>query len=284
MAKKKRSGKVSASASPSQKEAAKRSSSSKWLIMTGMALCIAAVLFLARSENTESKPVEYKWKVVNKFPHDMTAYTQGFFYRNGQFYESTGGMGKSTVRRVDPQTGSVLRIRNMASNYFGEGLAFYKGVLWQITWENGEAIVYDSDTLEPIRTYSYQGPGWGLTTDGEHLIMSDGTDKIVFRDPKNFQILRSMKVTAPWPVSKLNELEYINGEIWANVYQTNYVLRISPETGKVLGRINFSGILEREDRHGGEDVLNGIAWDEGNKRLFITGKYYGKVYEVVVQE
>lgn len=289
MAKKKRAAKGttqrSGTSAPQKSTAKNRGASRRWMALVGGMVCIFALVLLAWPEKTKPRgPIEYQWKLVNKFPHDRGAYTQGLFFKDGVFFESTGSLGQSSVRKVDPETGSILNIRQMEDTYFGEGLAHYKGVLWQITWQNQEAIVYDSATLEPIRSYDYQGEGWGLTTDDKHLIMSDGSNELQFRDPKNFELLKTLKVTAPWPVTNLNELEYIDGEIWANVYQTNLVLRISPDTGKVLGRINFSGILDASDRHGGEDVLNGIAWDPEKRRIFITGKYYARVYEVALEE
>lgn len=222
--------------------------------------------------------------VIAKRAHDLTAYTQGLLFRDGFFYESTGQYGASSLRKVDPRTGRVLMQRRLTDQFFAEGLAYFKGILVQLTWKSERAFVYDSDSLELLRLFFYEGEGWGLTRDDSSFIMSDGSHRLYFRDPGTFEIQRTIEVLEKGePVNRLNELEFINGEIWANVYQTFEILRISPRTGEVLGRIDLAGILQPEDRNGHEDVLNGIAYDPVEERLFVTGKRYSHVYEIQIQ-
>ncbi len=253
------------------------------LIFMGCLLALILVILMAvpRSSQNTKLMAHYDFKVLAKMPHDPTAYTQGLLYQDGLFYESTGQNGQSSVRRVDPTSGQVLLRRDLDNRYFGEGLALFKGALFQLTWRSGRVFVYNSDTLEPLREHHYQGEGWGLTHDGSSLIMSNGSNTLSFRDPSTFAITKT--ITVKGGPQRLNELEYIKGEIWANVYFTNTVLRISPTDGELLGKIDFSGILAPADRNGHEDVLNGIAYDTDSARLFITGKRYSYIYEVALQ-
>jgi glutaminyl-peptide cyclotransferase len=223
----------------------------------------------------------YTYDVVNTYPHDRGAFTQGLVYLNGELLESTGLNGQSSLRRVNLTTGEVLQQTAVPAEYFAEGLAAFGDQLFQLTWLNQKCFVYDLKTFTWQKDFPYQGQGWGLTTDGQSLIMSDGSEQLRFIDPKTFTETRRIDVTADGlPVNRLNELEYVKGEIFANVWRTDYVLRIDPATGKVTGVIDFSGLLAPSDRYDNTDVLNGIAYDPTGDRLFVTGKKWPKLFEV----
>jgi glutaminyl-peptide cyclotransferase len=227
----------------------------------------------------ESIPV-YSYEVVNVWPHDRKAFTQGLVFLNGTLLESTGLNGQSTLRKVDLTTGTVQKRVEVPAIYFAEGLAVLGGKIFQLTWQNGEGFVYDLETFQIEKEFAYEGEGWGLTTDNQWLILSDGTPQIRFLDPVTFEVKRTINVLSHGqPVSRLNELEFINGEIYANVWQTDYVVRINPATGQVVGAIDFTGLLSNDERTD-TDVLNGIAYDATNHRLFITGKLWPKLFEV----
>lgn len=247
----------------------------RWLV-GGM---IVLGLFGCNSSNE----VQAKWRVVEKLPHDPAAYTQGLLYLDGFFYESTGLNGQSSLRQINPKTGEVLQIQRLAPQFFGEGLALADEQLVQLTWKAGVAFVYDKTSFKLKHVFHYDTEGWGLVSDGQRLIMSDGSPYLYFRDPQTFALLGRIKVHDEGRLVRyLNELEYIDGEVWANVYQTNTIVRIDPQTGSVNGKMDFTGLLTSADRHGREDVLNGIAYDKKNQRLFITGKRYGYVYQIEV--
>lgn len=234
---------------------------------------------------SDIKPDLYSFRVVNMFPHDKTAYTQGLIYHDGCFYESTGGEGKSSLRKVDIETGNILKIHNLESKFFGEGLVEYEGRLFQLTWRNNVGFVYDIQSFTEIKRVHYTTQGWGLTNNGRDLIMSDGTNKLYFLEPEYFTVLSSIEVYDDKnQVWQLNELEYINGEIWANIYTTDRIAQIDPSTGKVLAYIDLSGILPDKDRHPELAELNGIAWDSENERLFITGKNWPRLFEIKLVE
>lgn len=225
------------------------------------------------------------YEIIRRLPHDHAAYTQGLLFHDGVFYESTGLYGQSTLRKVDPDSGWPQRQHKLPDRYFGEGLTLLNDELFQITWREGKALVYDRETFKLLREFDYTTEGWGLTDDGQRLIMSDGTDRLFFRDPTTFQVVHLLKVTDQGePVTLLNELEYIDGEIWANIYRTDDIVRIDPKTGQVKARLDFSDLVAPDERNGQEDVLNGIAYDETGKRLFVTGKRYSFVYEVRMRE
>jgi len=221
----------------------------------------------------------YRYRIVNTFPHDKNAFTQGLEYHNGYLYESTGLKGESSLRKVELRTGRVLRIHRLAPEYFGEGITILGDRIYQLTWQNGICFVYDLNTFRQITQFRYYGEGWGLTNDGKHLIMSDGSDTITFRDPETFAEVRKIRVRANGkPVEMLNELEYIEGEIWANIWYSDMIARIDPQTGFVKAWIDMEG-LPVPDRTS-EDVLNGIAYDRQNKRIFVTGKRWSKLFEI----
>ena len=222
----------------------------------------------------------YGYTVVNTYPHDRDAFTQGLLYLDGVLYEGTGLNGRSSIRKVKLETGEVLQKHDIPEPYFGEGIAVWNSELIQLTWQSGTAFVYDRQTFRPLRTFKYTGEGWGLTHDGTSLIMSDGTDALRFLDPVTFAERRRLRVTAVGaPVRELNELEYVNGEVFANLWQTDYVARINPKTGTVSGWIDLRALLPPRER-AGTDVMNGIAFDEARDRLFVTGKLWSKLFEI----
>jgi glutaminyl-peptide cyclotransferase len=219
-------------------------------------------------------------KVLSVRPHDPNAFTQGLLLHDGSLYESTGLKGRSTLREVDPQTGAVKRKVDMPADYFAEGLALVGDRLIQLTWQNGKALLYDRADFKPVGELHYDGEGWGLCWDGTRLVMSDGSDRLTFRDPKTFAILSTLGVTVGGqPAYQLNELECVDGAIYANVWQTDDILRIDPKDGRVTAVIDASGLLTREERLK-TDVLNGIAWDPAAKSFLITGKLWPKLFEV----
>lgn len=225
----------------------------------------------------------YTYKVIHSYPHDPNAFTQGLIYLNGFLYESTGLNGRSSLRMVELTTGRVIRQQAVPSQYFAEGLTNWKSNLVQLTWKAGEAFEYDLFSFQREKLFHYPGEGWGLTQDGRELIMSDGSADLRLLDPNTFREISRVHVTdSGTPVTELNELEYVRGEVYANVWQTNRIARISPKTGKVLSWIDCTGLLSGSDSTGHEDVLNGIAYDRERDRLFVTGKLWPKVFEIKV--
>ncbi|MGB4594742.1 MAG: glutaminyl-peptide cyclotransferase [Anaerolineaceae bacterium] len=221
------------------------------------------------------------YEVLDQFPHDPTAYTQGLLIHNGLFYESTGTYGNSSLRVVEPKTGKVLQDQPLEDRYFGEGLALLNNKLYQLTWRENTGFVYDLNTLELINTWQYDTEGWGLTTDGTNLIMSDGSADLRWIDPVTFEVLRVLEVTQDGiPATRLNELEWIEGEIYTNVYTTETILRIDPETGEVLTVLDMSGLTPDVNKADPNEVLNGIVYDPATKRLFVTGKLWDVLYEI----
>jgi glutamine cyclotransferase len=252
-----------------------------WLAAFVVAAAAIAVVAWAQL-GPRHAPTVAGFKVIAAYPHDPAAFTQGLAIEKGQLYEGTGMYGASTVRRVDLTSGRPEKQRALSPRYFGEGIAILGGLLYQITWQNGAAVVYDLDTFEVQRTMQYDGEGWGLTHDGRQLIMSDGSATIRFRDPQTFAVTREIEVINDGvPLVKLNELEYIDGEIWANIWYDDRIVRISPADGKVLGFIDLSTLYPHSARNS-EAVLNGIAYDTAAKRLFVTGKNWPQLYEIEV--
>jgi glutamine cyclotransferase len=249
-----------------------------------LGLCLA--LFALVSACAKKAPVEegvknYSYTIVNTWPHDPGAFTQGLIYLNGGLIESTGLNGLSSLRKVDLTTGKVQQQTRLSDEYFGEGMTVIGNRVYQITWRNQKGFVYDLATFAVIKEFTYTGEGWGLTTDGHSLILSDGTATLRFLDPETFQVTRSVEVTNDGqPMTQLNELEYVHGEIYANIWQTNSIARINPSTGVVTGLIDFTGLLPLPDRQPNTDVLNGIAYDADHDRLFVTGKNWPKIFEV----
>jgi glutamine cyclotransferase len=240
-----------------------------------------AFLALAVAPAKAAVPV-YGATVVRAYPHDPGAFTEGLFYLNGFLYESTGLEGKSSLRKVELATGKVLERRPLNSKYFGEGIVAWKGKLVQLTWQSQIGFTYDLATFKPRTSFNYQGEGWALTQDGERLIMSDGTPQLRFLDPASLKQTGRVAVTLDGrPIDNLNELEWVKGEVLANVWQTNYIVRIDPKTGKITGVIDLTPLANAEAAKGRPiDVLNGIAYDAAHDRLFVTGKLWPDLYEI----
>lgn len=223
----------------------------------------------------------YTYKVVNTYPHDQQAFTQGLVFENGVLYEGTGLRGRSALRRVELETGHVLQIRELPTQFFGEGVTIHRNKIIQLTSQSGIGFVYDKDSFELLQEFNYPNEGWGITYDGEYLIMSDGTAELHFLDPEAFEEIKKIEVRdSDGPVSKLNELEYVQGEIYANVWPTDRIAKIAPQTGQVIGWIELQRLLSPQDYSGPVDVLNGIAYDSRNDRLFVTGKLWPKLFEI----
>lgn len=240
------------------------------------ALCILVAL----ATGCQAKTKKYKVEVVKQYPHDVTSYTQGLFFVGDTLYESTGQWGESTFRVVDLETGKALRKLDFNDKYFVEGSVIYKDNLYILTWTNKVVFVYDPQTLEYKYTLSYPREGWGLTTDGKDLIASDGSSKLFFMD-ENLKVGRTVDVRLDGrPVRYLNELEYIDGKIWANVYTTDTIVIIDPSTGKVEATVDCTGLLPRQLRTKDTDVLNGIAYEKSTGKTYLTGKYWKRMYEV----
>ena len=224
-------------------------------------------------------------RVVQEYPHDPEAFTQGLFFHAGTLYESTGLRGASTLRRVALETGAVLQQRRLLPSLFGEGAALADGQIVQLTWQAGLGFVYDLESFRLLREFRYAGEGWGLTFDGERLIMSDGTDTLRFLDPETLRETGRLRVRADGaPLDRLNELEWIEGEIWANLWTEDRIARIHPDTGAVTAFVDLAGLLDPADRLPDSDVLNGIAWDPEGRRLFVTGKKWPTLFEIEIVE
>jgi glutamine cyclotransferase len=227
------------------------------------------------------EPAIAGFEIVKAYPHDGTAFTQGLVYVDGSLYESTGLNGQSTVRKVKLETGKVLQKQSVDPVHFAEGLTEWGDKLIQLTWQSGIGFIYDRATLRLKGTFNYQGEGWGLTHDGNRLILSDGTANLRFLNPDSFrEIGRVVVRDHGTPVTELNELEFVKGEVYANVWHTNRIARISPATGEVLGWIDLAGLISPRLLPHSEAVLNGIAYDSGNDRLFVTGKLWPKLFEI----
>jgi glutaminyl-peptide cyclotransferase len=253
----------------------------KWL--ASCALAAAAVGWAAWAQlHGRAESATAGFKVVAVYPHDPNAFTQGLAMVGGQLYEGTGLYGQSTIRKVDLATGRVEKQRPINPMYFGEGIAILGTHLYQLTWQHGLGIVYDLATFTQQRTFQYTGEGWGLTQDGKQLILSDGSAKLRFLDPETFAVVREIEVRDHGqPIAKLNELEYVDGEIWSNVWYDDRIARISPASGDVLGWIDLAALYPKTARNS-EAVLNGIAYDAAAKRLFVTGKNWPQLYEIKV--
>jgi len=241
----------------------------------------AVALPLAAANPHFSRPAD-RHQVVRVFPHDAGAFTQGLVYVDGHLYESTGRNGRSSLRMDDLQTGQVLQHHELPVEYFGEGLTNWGDTLVQLTWKSGMAFVYDRFSFALRHTLHYHWEGWGLTQDGRNFILSDGSSVLHFLDPHTFREVRRISVVDDHgqPLVNLNELEYVRGQIYANVWQTDWIVRISPRTGKVLGWIDLSGLRDKGQLTDPDAVLNGIAYDPKSDRLFVTGKLWPKLFEI----
>lgn len=244
----------------------------------------------ASNKSSGSLPVN-GYEIVNTYKHDPNAFTEGLFFHNGFLYESTGGEGSSNLRKVDIETGKVVQKFDLPKETFGEGITIFNGKIYQLTWKDGVCRVFDAETFKLLKELKYQGEGWGLTNDGKNLIMTDSTHVIRFLDPETLQTVRTIVVNREngKPLLQINELEYIKGEIWANVWHSedpeilgkpNYIVRIDPESGKILGWINLDGISNEDVARDQENTLNGIAYDPATERIFVTGKDWKKLFEI----
>ncbi len=229
----------------------------------------------------QNPPQFIDYQLIKSYPHDTHAYTQGLLFHDGSLYESTGIEGQSTLREVELETGRVLRARSLPSHYFGEGLELVGDTLYQLTWQNGRALLYGVEDFKPIREFTYGGEGWGLASDDTLLYMSNGTERIQVLDPKTFTTLRTIEVYSnEGSVPYINEMEWIDGAIWANVYTTNQLIRIDPATGAVTGVVDLSKLLPLLEWTPQQDVLNGIAYNPENEHLYVTGKNWNLLFEI----
>jgi glutamine cyclotransferase len=244
------------------------------------ALGVIGVLFYLNFKAGKAVPV-YGYKVVNAYPHDKRAFTQGLVFEDGFLYEGTGLVGRSTLRKVELETGKIVKGRKVSDEYFGEGITIYGDKIIQLTLRARVGFIYDKDSFELLGQFNYPTEGWGITHDGKSLIRSDGTSTLYFLNPETFEETSRIEVAdGDGPVSGLNELEYVQGQIYANVWRTDRIARIDPKTGKVTGWIDLAGLLGMEARGQLVDVLNGIAYDTENGRLFVTGKLWPKLFDI----
>lgn len=242
-----------------------------------------ALFGLTLASACDARPPVHGYKIVRTYPHDPSAFTQGLFILDGHLYESTGQIGRSTIRKVRLEDGRVLKSVSIPPGLFGEGIVNWGKQIVSVTWTGGAGFRWDRESLRMLGRFSYSGEGWGLTQDGKNIILSDGTPALRFLDPSTMREVRRVNVTIDGkPLANLNELEWVKGEIFANVWQTNVIARIDPRSGKVTGVIDLSGLPEASNRNNPDAVLNGIAYDSKAGRLFVTGKNWPSLYEVQV--
>jgi glutamine cyclotransferase len=223
----------------------------------------------------------YTYGIVNSYPHDRNAFTEGLVLENGVLYEGTGLRGHSTLRKVDLETGNIAQIRELPAQFFGEGVTVYEDRVIQLTWQSNVGLVYDKNSFELLQEFNYATEGWGITHDGKRLIMGDGTSTLYFLNPDTFAEIGRIEVSdRDMPITRINEMEYFRGEIYANIWQTDRIVRIAPQTGQVTGWIDLEGLLSPEVYPGPVDVLNGIAYDARNDRLLVTGKFWPRLFEI----
>jgi glutamine cyclotransferase len=257
------------------------------LFTLGLSVLLAVSSGFSCSDTSESPvpgnsdAIIYTYNIVNTYPHDRTAFTQGLVFEDDVLFDGTGQYGHSTLRRVELETGDILQIRELSDEFFGEGITIYEDEVIQITWKSNVGFVYGKNSFELLQQFNYPTEGWGITHDGTRLIMSDGTSTLRFLDPQTFEEIGQLDVfDHDTPIDRLNELEYIQGEIYANVWQEDWIVRIAPETGRVVGWIDMRGLLSAEDQSEPVDVLNGIAYDAEADRLFVTGKWWPRLFEI----
>ena len=247
-----------------------------------LVLVFALVASLLGARQASAAPI-YGYKVVAKLPHATDNYTEGFFYLDGKFYEGTGLSGHSAVLATDPKSGKTLQRRDLPPQYFGEGIVDWGPNIYEWTWKSHICFVFDRATLQPVKQFSYTGEGWGMTRTGKEIITSDGSATLRFRDPNTFHEIRHIVVKEDnISIARLNELEFINGEIYANIWHSNMIVRISPQDGQVIAWIDLAGLLPDDEKIDAESVLNGIAYDAQHDRLFVTGKRWPTIFEIKV--
>ncbi len=244
----------------------------------------------ANSQITETSPVPktgqtYGYSIVRRWPHNPAAFTQGLVFKNGNLYESNGQNGRSDLRILDLQTGIIKAKVDLSFEYFGEGMTILNGKIFQLTWNNNKGFIYDENTLAPLGEFTYEGEGWGLTNDGRSLIMSNGSNNIIFLNPETFQVQKIIQVYDNGaPLYRINELEYIQGNIYANIWHSDKIALIDPGLGEIVGWIDLTGLLPGAAEKNGEAVLNGIAYDSATDRLFVTGKLWPVLFEIKLVE
>ena len=228
---------------------------------------------------------KYGYQIVNMLPHDSNAFTQGLILSDGKFLESTGQEGFSSLRRVEPDSGKILKKVDVPEPYFAEGITLLNGKIYQLTWQHQIGFIYDAQSFERVGQFNYSGEGWGLTTDGTSLILSDGTNRIRFLDPSDFHVTKTIEVLDnKSPVKELNELEFVQGEIYANIWHDNRIATINPENGRVTAWIDLNGMMPEGELRDSEAVLNGIAYDPANNKLFVTGKLWPRIFEIRIKK
>ncbi len=246
-----------------------------------MRIWAIAILLFALPVTAQEELTRYGYRIVNTYPHNIQAFTQGLFFHDGYLYEGTGKEGRSSLSKLNLDDASVLMSKSLSNRYFGEGIELVDDKIYQLTWKSHMVFVYDKNSFEQLGTHYNATEGWGLAYDGEQLILSDGTSQLQFIDPENFVPTRRVNVTLnDSPINNLNELEYIDGEVWANVWQTDFIVRINPESGNVNSLIDLTGLSEQTELGSFEAVLNGIAWDPDQQRLFVTGKHWANLFEI----
>ena len=251
-----------------------------WILIGTAVLAIGGiVLVLLNDSPVNPTRLFYTYDVINVYPHNNTAFTQGLIFENGVLYESTGLYGYSTLRRVELETGKILQLYALPNQFFGEGITIFDDRVIQLTWRSNRGFIYDKHSFDLLREFWYPTEGWGITHNGSHLIMSDGTATLYFLDPDTFERVGQVEVHDTGPVTQLNELEYIQGEVYANIWKEERIAIINPQNGQVKGWIDLSGIQESENRDT-DNVLNGIAYDVEEDRLFVTGKRWSHLFEI----
>lgn len=251
------------------------------LIVYCLLFGVCLILGCGDDTSTVEPPLTFSYRVLHVYPHDSESSTQGMTFEDGVLYEGTGLWGESSLRRVELETGNALQTHSLSPEFFGEGIAIVEDRIIQLTWKSNVGFVYRKDDFKLVEQFYYPWEGWGLTYDGESLILSDGTETLHFLNPHTFEEIGRIEVLDnSSPVIMLNELEYIDGEVYANVWKTDLIARISPETGQVLGWIDLQGLLTEQDRSLPVDVLNGIAYDAETDRMFVTGKLWPKLFQI----
>ena len=250
-------------------------------ILMGTAVIVfsAVGLVLVSNSPVYPKPLHYTYNVVNVYPHNETVFTQGLIFEDGVLYESTGRYGQSTLRRVELETGNIIQLHALPDQFFGEGITIFDDKIIQLTWKSGKGFVYDRNSFELLQEFEYPTEGWGITYDGSRLIMSVGNATLYFLDPETFQIIGQVEVYDEEPVTMLNELEYVDGRVYANIWKEDKIAIINPQNGQVTGWIDLMGINDQENQNI-DNVLNGIAYDQNGDRLFVTGKMWSKLFEI----